>query len=111
MSAAERADTRIYTHYEGWLPDDTSMKVWHNVWTTLLRDTYRTPPPPSVSTLGPRRVLIHPLTPLPVTLLLGPRRGPNAPPASKHGTSLPMPLAKGPAAAFRLREYLGISAF
>ena len=41
-SAAEREDTRIYTHYEGWLPEDTSMDVWLDAWTTLVRDTYPT---------------------------------------------------------------------
>ena len=41
-SAAEREDTRIYTHYEGWLPEDTSMDVWLDSWTTLVRDTYPT---------------------------------------------------------------------
>ena len=27
---------------EGWLPEDTSMDVWLDAWTTLVRDTYPT---------------------------------------------------------------------
>ena len=39
---AEREETRIYTHFEGWLPDedDRPMAQWRASWYAMVRDTY-----------------------------------------------------------------------
>ena len=42
---AEKEETRIYTHYEGWLPADEDLPTnkWRDAWTSsagLLRDTH-----------------------------------------------------------------------
>ena len=48
---AEREETRIYTHYEGWLPDEADLPTtaWVAAWNGLVRDarpsvTLRTDP-------------------------------------------------------------------
>ena len=41
-TSAEREETNIYTHYEGWLPDDDDRPVhkWQQAWGPLLTDTH-----------------------------------------------------------------------
>ena len=47
---AEREETRIYTHYEGWLPDEDDLPTneWLAAWSGLVRSTQ-----PSVTLLSP----------------------------------------------------------
>jgi hypothetical protein len=53
-TAATREEDSIYTHYEGWLPEDDDLPTtkWANQWTPLMRDSYPqatprfTPPAP-----------------------------------------------------------------
>ena len=41
-ASAEREETRIYTHYEGWLPeeDDRPLHKWHTAWSPLVTNTH-----------------------------------------------------------------------
>ena len=40
-TAAERQETAIYTHYEGWLPDEEELptNLWRAAWCDLLHDS------------------------------------------------------------------------
>ena len=40
-TSAEREETNIYTHYEGWLPDDDDRPLhkWQTAWCPLVTDT------------------------------------------------------------------------
>ena len=41
-TSAERDEDFIYTHYEGWLPDDDERPttLWANAWSPITRNTY-----------------------------------------------------------------------
>ena len=55
-TVAEREETRIYTHYEGWLPeeDDLPTNKWLASWSGLVRSTQ-----PSVTLLSPPPANAH----------------------------------------------------
>ena len=55
-TVAEREEDRIYTHYEGWLPEQEKLptEIWQNTWTAMMTGTQptvtlKTPPPTPTS--------------------------------------------------------------
>ena len=59
-TTAEREENRIYTHYEGWLPDEEELPTnkWQDAWGNLVKNTrpavtLRTPPPTDAHTDPP----------------------------------------------------------
>ena len=66
---AERKEDSIYTHYEGWLPEDDKLRttMWQDAWCDLVRDTrptvcLRTPAPTDVPSTHPTYDTTNPTT-------------------------------------------------